>query len=876
MHNAPSQTGIVKSKRSQNWIGEGKITPAKWLRIISLGLAFLLSVGYAGIWSGTKSKFGSVPLDFMGLWDGGAGPRLNPTLLGVQELRWGGTIEEEDGNAAYQLGGRKAMYLGKWQLPSSSGSVSFGAWVKVQGELAGTNLVQVAGTPQKAGWGIGILNGRAAGWLCQFEPQSNRLVSSFILAGQEEFPVNRWVYLALVAERGQCSLWMDGRRVAKVGSEYAHPNSPNVWLGNAPERFITAESEVTIEKQEMGARLLVDDFVVYERGLGEAEMKAMVKGGRGGIVRAHIWQERSDWLQGAAGWIIAIIGVLCGVAFMERVRALLSAGLKPAFASMWLVFIVGGAITIWVGVRLAAKGKQADRERLDLFADQLVNAGENYFERVADLLRRARDVVRAKPEITSNELRRWAMENGLPHDFTALEGIGWARKETRGGDDWALPLKAYARSGVAGPLPEGGNARDWLEWVENSSPIKITRERLTEKNDVASTGLTTLRPFEEGNEAARGMQLYIPVYRVPSPVKAQLPSQFEGVVFASIRLAEIMESYWKGLPPLIGGRFITGTINFREDVAVSSEEMFPETRRPAKPYLEKETAIRIYTRRLWVQLWTTPAFARHSPNRSAWFAAAAGFCLTGLAGTLVGLQTRSRLKQEQVAAELQEARDTLQAVQRAREGLSRDLHDGAIQSLYAIQLHLGRVAERMKSDKRVEAELNTTRAGVDAIIAELREFTVTEDEEYSAPPKAELSQVLETLVNRVRPVSTAVLSVSCDGGAANALTARQAVQLANIAREGLSNALRHGAPNKVEIILKRSEKGEIVLEIIDDGTGFSPENPPQAGLGLASIRSRASEAGGNALIESTPGKGTRLVITIDGASPGENGKESDG
>ena len=84
--------------------------------------------------------------------------------------------------------------------------------------------------------------------------------------------------------------------------------------------------------------------------------------------------------------------------------------------------------------------------------------------------------------------------------------------------------------------------------------------------------------------------------------------------------------------------------------------------------------------------------------------------------------------------------------------------------------------------------------------------------------------------------------------------------LFRVAQEALSNATRHGQAKTVQITLSQ-ENGTVQLRIRDDGKGFDP-HLPHPGLGLRSMRERIEALGGGLLIESAPGEGARLVVTI--------------
>jgi len=78
--------------------------------------------------------------------------------------------------------------------------------------------------------------------------------------------------------------------------------------------------------------------------------------------------------------------------------------------------------------------------------------------------------------------------------------------------------------------------------------------------------------------------------------------------------------------------------------------------------------------------------------------------------------------------------------------------------------------------------------------------------------------------------------------------------------EALSNALRHGRADRIEISL-RVEKDHQVIEVADDGTGFALGDV-STGMGLSSMKARANATGGWADIESAPERGTRVTARL--------------
>ena len=100
-----------------------------------------------------------------------------------------------------------------------------------------------------------------------------------------------------------------------------------------------------------------------------------------------------------------------------------------------------------------------------------------------------------------------------------------------------------------------------------------------------------------------------------------------------------------------------------------------------------------------------------------------------------------------------------------------------------------------------------------------------------------------------------------DEQAADLLSARQAAHLLQIAREAMSNSLRHAQAKATTVTLKR-QNGCLRLEVSDDGVGFEPQSRSGRGHGLRNIAARAAELLARSEIISTPGQGARLRVEI--------------
>jgi signal transduction histidine kinase len=93
------------------------------------------------------------------------------------------------------------------------------------------------------------------------------------------------------------------------------------------------------------------------------------------------------------------------------------------------------------------------------------------------------------------------------------------------------------------------------------------------------------------------------------------------------------------------------------------------------------------------------------------------------------------------------------------------------------------------------------------------------------------------------------------------LPVRLETGLFRIVQEALTNIVRHAQAKTARLGLTYS-MNQIQLIIEDDGEGFDPQDIPPGRFGLVGLNERAHMLGGNLILESSPGGGTRLEITI--------------
>jgi len=201
------------------------------------------------------------------------------------------------------------------------------------------------------------------------------------------------------------------------------------------------------------------------------------------------------------------------------------------------------------------------------------------------------------------------------------------------------------------------------------------------------------------------------------------------------------------------------------------------------------------------------------------------------------------------------------AVVDERLRISRDLHDGVIQSIYAVSLSLEDVPELMEASAP-EAIDRVDRA-IDRLhltIGDIRTFIVGLGPEAGAG----LGLTLETLARELFVGSVTQLSIDLSGAATldGRLTPEASHELVQVAREALSNVARHSGAGRAKLALL-VEGNTAELRVEDNGAGFDPGQRFGTGhFGLANLRGRAAAVGGTLTIESRAGEGTRIIVRL--------------
>ena len=201
----------------------------------------------------------------------------------------------------------------------------------------------------------------------------------------------------------------------------------------------------------------------------------------------------------------------------------------------------------------------------------------------------------------------------------------------------------------------------------------------------------------------------------------------------------------------------------------------------------------------------------------------------------------------------------LAAQEEERARVARDLHDEVNQSLTGLLLRLE--AAREAAPPEMEAELAATKALANQAMRELLSLarqlrpTALDDLGLAAAVAGQVEQLAHGEITA---------EFSADGDLSDLGNDAQLV-VYRVAQEALSNAARHSGAAHVSVTLRRLANGGVELAVGDDGRGFAFDES-EGGLGIAGMRERALLIGGELTIESRPGRGTTVRLTVPGES----------
>jgi len=198
------------------------------------------------------------------------------------------------------------------------------------------------------------------------------------------------------------------------------------------------------------------------------------------------------------------------------------------------------------------------------------------------------------------------------------------------------------------------------------------------------------------------------------------------------------------------------------------------------------------------------------------------------------------------------------AVMEERERIGMDLHDGIIQSIYAVGLALDYARMEVDSNPaKALLKLEQAIEGLNSTIRDIRTYIM--DLRPRQFRGENLKESLQRLIDETQANTRLNISLTGPENGVLVLPTPTAKAFFHISQEALANIAKHAQAHQVKIDLWTAS-GRVMLEISDDGVGFNPQKMHMAlGHGLANMVTRAHKVGGDIEINSEPGKGTSIL-----------------
>jgi len=256
---------------------------------------------------------------------------------------------------------------------------------------------------------------------------------------------------------------------------------------------------------------------------------------------------------------------------------------------------------------------------------------------------------------------------------------------------------------------------------------------------------------------------------------------------------------------------------------------------------------------------------RHVLDRAAPGPAGAGYigsCLDMTERVAIEAQLRESERQLRLlAASVEEAREKERAL------IARELHDELGQSLTALKFELARSVRELAKNTVTPAALDGLQSvigGVDVAAETVRRLATS-----LRPPALDHLGLVDTLELEAAALGrrTGVRCRVTGNKRLVPLTPAQTTGLFRIVQEALTNAARHANASAITIWIHGTAKMSTVL-VRDNGSGMVWDSQPsQSAIGLIGMHERAEAIGARLTIQSAPGKGTSVRITLGGRRP---------
>ncbi len=248
---------------------------------------------------------------------------------------------------------------------------------------------------------------------------------------------------------------------------------------------------------------------------------------------------------------------------------------------------------------------------------------------------------------------------------------------------------------------------------------------------------------------------------------------------------------------------------------------------------------------------------RFSTQQIQWVEALVGQAAVALQNAWLFQQVRAGSERLQSLA-----RKLVEVQEKERYHIARELHDDAGQALSLLKLNLGRLEQDADCPQHVRLRLDELKGVTDGVLENLHRLAID-----LRPTALDHLGLVVALEQYAKSLNSDKLTVrfKATGFEGDRLPQDVETSLYRIVQEALTNVLRHAQAKNVGVLLQRGE-GKVKVFVEDDGVGFDnalPDNNQR--LGLVGMQERAEMFGGTLTLESSPGKGTAVIVEVPDA-----------
>jgi PAS domain S-box-containing protein len=221
--------------------------------------------------------------------------------------------------------------------------------------------------------------------------------------------------------------------------------------------------------------------------------------------------------------------------------------------------------------------------------------------------------------------------------------------------------------------------------------------------------------------------------------------------------------------------------------------------------------------------------------------------VTGLQGVLIDITERKMIE-----GQLEEA-----ATAAERDRLASRLHDAITQTLFSASV-IAESTPRVWSKDPTQAQRNMEQLAVmlRGAMAEMRTMVI--ELRPAAVSGKTVGQLLQTLVEANQPRINGPVSFVVEGD--RMLPEDVTIAFYRIAQEAFHNVAQHADATEVDVKVVFDQEG-VILSVRDNGRGFDQNMIPAGHFGVSIMAERIEEVGGNLVIESEPGAGTKVIAS---------------